>query len=816
MFSDQRQLLSRWLPMAVAYIFLAAAPAWGQQAIAADPPCIEYAAGRWDPLALAPPAHTVLSTAVEGYAFVLVDQADPFTVHAIESLGVRVLGIHTDRRCLKVHLAAGQAELLNNLPGVLWVGQVPAHLKLAVAPPKAMVAGPPLDMVVHLFEADPDQRMVAELEACGLRQARYYPGLSAYVGQLSPANWLATAELNQILYIEPVPIALTCLDESVAAIGADFCVQAGWDGQGTGAAVLDTGYDIQHMDLPSATGVSFIESESWLDGHGHGSHVAGIIFGRGYGLARLKGVAPGVTGVFAVKVLNNYGSSEGTSILDGLAYVSQVSGSIDVANCSFGAGGIHLAGTDLLSLAVDATVQDDVAVVVAAGNDYLTYGRIDGVINTPGVAKNALTVGAVLDGYWSNNGDPRGPDRMAYFSSRGPTGDSRRKPDLVAPGMVTFSVDAGSGADYIAMSGTSMATPHVAGVVAQLLDARPAFRGRPDLIRAHLMATARDLGLRDEEQGAGRLEAYAALHNEPGQWGSGYFLGQVDAEVGGRTVGVHDLTIPQGTGLLRAFLVWHEPPASPGAAKAVLNNLDLYGQSNPTLPPEDDTGPGGEYTSLSPVDNVEYVVLTSPPAGTLRLKAYPQAIAAGAGPQPYALAYHYVIGSGIPNLQLEGEVIGSSAASSTRYVTVEVSADQYLASGVELLISLPSGFGVDEVTVSGPAGTFLHTATAGFGGTISSLSRVTVGTVTTTEPRTVEWTVSPTGVGGLAPANEVTITAQSVSANSTELTLSLGGQEPPPKNPDPEPSFGCGGGSVLGLGLSLIGLAAIRRRRRMT
>ena len=116
----------------------------------------------------------------------------------------------------------------------------------------------------------------------------------------------------------------------------------------------------------------------------------------------------------------------------------------------------------------------------AAGNS----GPGSQTIWSPGVAKNALTVGNVLDNGYLTVGD------INNGSSRGPTGDGRMKPNLVAPGTTVTSALAGTTNQYTDMSGCSMATPHVSGLAATLMEHYPEFQDHPALLRAHMMATA--------------------------------------------------------------------------------------------------------------------------------------------------------------------------------------------------------------------------------------------------------------------------------------------------------------------------------------
>ena len=136
-------------------------------------------------------------------------------------------------------------------------------------------------------------------------------------------------------------------------------------------------------------------------------------------------------------------------------------------------------------------------------------------INDPGNAALGITVGAT-----SSSPHTTG---VSYFSSKGPTGDGRLKPDIVAPGERVISAAAGKlreqaqladpKAQYIENSGTSMAAPHVSGAAAGLLSVKSEFLGQPERVKEVLMSTATDLGRARTFQGAGMLDALRALQS---------------------------------------------------------------------------------------------------------------------------------------------------------------------------------------------------------------------------------------------------------------------------------------------------------------
>ncbi|RPF23220.1 S8 family peptidase [Myceligenerans xiligouense] len=288
--------------------------------------------------------------------------------------------------------------------------------------------------------------------------------------------------------------------DSAPQIGAPQAWEAGFTGDGVTVAVLDTGIDATHPDLDEVVVAQedFSGTGSAVDGHGHGSHVASIVAGSGDASDGVNsGMAPDA-GIMVGKVLDDYGSGEESSVIDGMEWAA--SQGADIINMSLGAP-VYTDGTDPMSLAVDQlTAEHDALFVIAAGND-----GMDKSIGTPGAASSALTVGAVDD-----------DDLITGFSSRGPRIDGAIKPDIVAPGEGIVAARAAGtqlgspvGEHYVAASGTSMASPHVAGAAAAVLQARPDLTA-PEL-KAVLMGSADPTGASVFEEGAGRVFVPTAI-----------------------------------------------------------------------------------------------------------------------------------------------------------------------------------------------------------------------------------------------------------------------------------------------------------------
>ncbi|MET8042591.1 S8 family serine peptidase [Micromonospora sp. NPDC005215] len=291
------------------------------------------------------------------------------------------------------------------------------------------------------------------------------------------------------------------LEHSVPQIGAPTAWAAGRDGTGVKVAVLDTGVDTTHPDLAGriAEARDFSASGSARDGHGHGTHVASTIAGSGAASSGLrKGVAPGAQ-LLIGKVLDDGGSGYDSSIIAGMEWAAHSGAKV----VSMSLGGSATDGTDPMSQAVnDLTAETGALFVVAAGNEGAAR-----TVGAPGAAAAALTVGAVDR-----------DDNLAEFSSRGPRlGDNGLKPEITAPGVGIVAARAAGttmgtpvGDAYTTASGTSMATPHVAGAAAILAQEHPDWPAAK-LKDALVSTTKANPALTVFEQGAGRVDVARAL-----------------------------------------------------------------------------------------------------------------------------------------------------------------------------------------------------------------------------------------------------------------------------------------------------------------
>lgn len=336
--------------------------------------------------------------------------------------------------------------------------------------------------------------------------------IRGFAGTMSVGQLRALARHPVVARIEEDFRVSIKVDAARADFGADAASAAfGVTGAGIKGCIVDTGVDLRHEQLDSAATIPFFDaihgSTTAYDDHGHGTHVASIAFGDGIGgpgAPLYRGVAPGVL-LHAAKVLDQNGSGSSSQVIAGIEWCANQEG-MRIISMSLGSDGAS-DGSDALSQAVDAAVNTKgVVVVVAAGNS----GDAPGSVGAPGAAIQAITVGACAE-YSAPPGALNHSDGVyvTYFSSRGPTLDGRVKPDICAPGHSITAAKSGTTNGYVAYSGTSMATPFVAGAVALGLQARPAMT--PPDVRQHLEGTAQDRGPagKDNEVGAGLIDTRA-------------------------------------------------------------------------------------------------------------------------------------------------------------------------------------------------------------------------------------------------------------------------------------------------------------------
>lgn len=365
------------------------------------------------------------------------------------------------------------------------------------------------------------------------------------------------------------------LINSAATVKADAARLAfSADGRDIVWAVADSGIDEKHPHFQPYSNLDIaapIQHKDFTGGNspltdefGHGTHVAGIIGGemdesknphaiirkrdtgceavasviRPLGRA-IRGMAPQCK-LVSMKVLDGNGAGKASSVIEALAEVQKLNDFgrrivVHGVNLSLGYAFMpewFACGQSPLCVEVNRLVKSGVVVVVAAGNSgygsiaafsgQVTAAGIPQTINDPGNAELAITVGAT-------HRDMPHLYGVSYFSSKGPTGNGRMKPDLVAPGERILSCAAGATRSnaidglsdedrnkpfqYVEDSGTSMAAPHVSGAVAAFLSIRREFIGQPEVVKKLFMDNATDLNRDRTFQGCGLVDLMRTIQS---------------------------------------------------------------------------------------------------------------------------------------------------------------------------------------------------------------------------------------------------------------------------------------------------------------
>ncbi len=344
-------------------------------------------------------------------------------------------------------------------------------------------------------------RMILKDE--NVRVVREFPLINAYSVDIPQDRLAALAASNVIRYISSDVEAHTQMDIAAKVIGASRLHRKGITGKGITIAVIDTGIS-PHRDFTKPryrikAFKDFVEERNVpYDDNGHGTFVAGVAAGNGYSSnGKYRGVAPDAQLVI-IKAMDKNGSGDTTRILDAMQWINDNRERLGIKVVSMSIGAMPTTATvDALASGADALWEKGLFVVAAAGNS----GPNPRTITTPGVSHKVVTVGASDDKRTLTMKD----DTIADFSSRGPA-NRGIKPDIVAPGVdivSTKAFDDKKGSFYTKMSGTSVATPMVAGAAAFLYQSYPGLT--PHDIKQYFMMNAYDLHKSKNAQGKGSM-----------------------------------------------------------------------------------------------------------------------------------------------------------------------------------------------------------------------------------------------------------------------------------------------------------------------
>ncbi|MBD1380670.1 S8 family peptidase [Metabacillus arenae] len=375
--------------------------------------------------------------------------------------------------------------------------------------------------VVIEFEQDAFDHGLNDMKAAKCKALKQFPSISCCSTNLSIEKIEKLLEncshIKKIYYDRKVT---ALLDAATPSTHSDQLIQSGLTGKDVTIAVIDTGI-YPHSDLKERIIAfkDFINNKTDpYDDNGHGTHCAGDAAGNGISSGgKYQGPAPEAN-LVGVKVLDKMGSGSLSTVIAGIEWCIQNQShyNIDILSLSLGASAQQSFEDDPVVKAVEKAWDKGLVVCAAAGNS----GPSKETIGSPGISPKIITVGAADD----LNTIDRSDDIAADFSSRGPTIDGLTKPDLLTPGVNIISLRAPNSfldktnakgrvdANYFSLSGTSMATPICAGIVAQLLQKEPNLS--PDQVKQRLASACDDLGLPPNVQGNGYLNAAKLTTNE--------------------------------------------------------------------------------------------------------------------------------------------------------------------------------------------------------------------------------------------------------------------------------------------------------------
>lgn len=357
-------------------------------------------------------------------------------------------------------------------------------------------------MVSVIVQMNPGAKHV-DVAQMGGKLGYTYKVINGFSAQLPAAAIDALAKNPNVFSISLDKVVSINLNVAAPTVNSDDLWAEGYDGTGVTVAVVDTGI-YPHQDLGNRI-IGFKDfvgtKTSPYDDHGHGTHCAGIIGANG---ATYKGAAPACNFV-GVKVLNKQGSGTWSGIISGIDWVVQNKATYNIKVISMSLGGTvtQSSTTDPVCGAVRNAWNAGITVCIAAGNS----GPSASTIGTPGNEPMIICVAAADDKNTTSITD----DGIASFSSRGPTPiDGWAKPDIAAPGVYIISLD-NAATGYVSMSGTSMATPMVAGICAQYYEANPS--ASPNTVKNAVTTSGRVLaGYNNYAQGSGLIDAYLVVH----------------------------------------------------------------------------------------------------------------------------------------------------------------------------------------------------------------------------------------------------------------------------------------------------------------
>ena len=629
------------------------------------------------------------------------------------ALGIEIFdGMGEYRRATLPRSEVKLRQLLES-EAILAVGRMPVNDKIGPNFKEEVESSPSndsVDVMITLMTTEKVADWMKDIEQLGGTSLYWDETIRVVVATIPYGSIFDLASRDFVQEIASVGVIKPTLDSSVSVAGADSLRSflgvggefSGITGDDVTIGIIDSGLNLSHPDIysnrESICGKNFNvdsngyadDDDLWVDYAGHGTHVTGILAGAGVEDPSKAGVAPRVEHFRIAKMLNRENTGYLVAMLKAIDYLSEQS------SCEWDSRQVPPRQPSVVNVSLGGTSQDqgyhptakklDWAVwsnnqtyVVAAGNDsttgYTEYAS----------SKNALPVGWLTDANF-----------VHLSSSRGPTTDGRLMPKVSVSGTSVSSAQGnGSQGGYEIWSGTSMASPAVAGVVTLLMDVDDEFKENPALVRAQIMATAikPDPYYANEQlsplnhtegpdfitnrYGLGVVSARTAVTQGPNdEWRSQSAISELEDN----EYAYIEIDVPQNTARFDVVLTWDEPP-NDNVGQPVVADLDLYYGPDSNC----DVTVCGEFVSASRTDNVEYLIISNPEAGRKRLSIVPRNIFQH---KPRAaVAWVFIADSTASELDLELDTTSINTQNTRRpKLEMSVTTDGYVASGSTLYI----------------------------------------------------------------------------------------------------------------------------------
>lgn len=337
----------------------------------------------------------------------------------------------------------------------------------------------------------------------GLKSLFCFPFIKAVAVNLSASKLLQITSLNIVDYVSSVVNVQAMMDVSREILRLEQIHNLGITGKGVTICYIDTGIN-PHIDFVIGKNrilyfKNFInDNQNLHDDNGHGTFVCGVGSGNGRASGgKYCGIAP-CSNIVSLKALSKDGESGAITILSAMQWVYEHHKEFNIKVVCMSFGSEPMAIGDPIAKGAEMLVDEGIVVVAASGNS----GPEHQTVKSPGISPKIITVGG-LDDSRGDGGWNYKNFKVAKFSSRGPA-FKRYKPDVVAPAVNITSCSINSKL-YCKMSGTSVATPMVAGLCALLIQKYP--NAKPSQIKQKLMSSCISFGNGRNEEGCGLVDA---------------------------------------------------------------------------------------------------------------------------------------------------------------------------------------------------------------------------------------------------------------------------------------------------------------------